>query len=60
MWSLVENDDETKTIKHDGKVVGIYTEVRGRWVGVRPNGAMFWSDTEGDIYDQLIGEEKRA
>lgn len=59
MWSLIENADDTKTIKHEKKIIGIYTEVRGRWIGVRPNGSMFWSDSEADIYDQLIEEEKK-
>lgn len=57
-WSLIQNGDDTKTITRDNRVVGIYAEVRGRWIGVRPNGSMFWSDSDADIYDQLVEEEK--
>lgn len=55
MWSLIENEDGTKTITYNGNVVGIYAEVRGGWIGVLPSGSMFWSDSEAGIYNQLIG-----
>lgn len=55
MWSLIENEDGTKTITCDNRVIGIYGQANGRWTGIKLDGRMFWGDTETDVYDQLVG-----
>jgi hypothetical protein len=55
MWSLIENEDGTKTITCDDHVVGIYGETSGRWAGIKLNGDMFWGNSEVEVYNQLIG-----
>lgn len=55
MWSLIENEDGTKTIICDDHVVGIYGESSGRWAGIKLNGEMFWGETEVEVYNQLVG-----
>jgi hypothetical protein len=55
MWSLIENEDGTKTIVCDDRVVGIYGHTNGLWTGIKLDGSMFWDTSEVGIYNQLIG-----
>lgn len=57
MWSLIENEDGTKTMIHNDHVVGIYGEANGRWAAIALTGQMFWGDSELEVYAQLIGAQ---
>jgi len=55
MWSLIENEDGTKTITCDNRVIGIYGEANGRWAGIKLDGSMVWGDSELEVYNKLTG-----
>jgi lipid-binding SYLF domain-containing protein len=55
MWSLIENEDGTKTITCDNRVIGIYGETNGRWAGIKLDGSMVWGDSELEVYNKLTG-----
>jgi hypothetical protein len=55
MWSLIENEDGTKTVTYNDHVVGIYAESNGRWTAITLTGQMFWGDSELEVYNQLVG-----
>jgi hypothetical protein len=57
MWSLIENEDGTKTITCDDHVVGVYGQINGRWAGIKLDGTMMWGESEREVYNKLVGLE---